>query len=569
MSMMQPKQMPDINGVLSLLERTIPDIAPELSHIRDAAEQMWATGVRPIRAMIDSGIQISDIEHAIWSSRGFEYIAELPALVSADLVERIPPLEALDLGAFAIGRKDSMVIVAVLDPQDTDTLNEIRSRFLDEQVKFVVTNRPAVESAAERHEDNDLNDELDDEDALTRAKQLQVVESQLAGENRIGELIDVIIERAVLSGASDVHIEPDNDHCQVRFRLDGILTLAGSYPASFGQIFVNRVKILSQLDVGDRRTPQDGRASAVFGGRAVDMRVVTLPSAWGNESCVIRLLDQTRVSSRLAELGFSRAVRERFEGLLTLQGGVVLATGPTGSGKTTTLYNALKRLTTPEVKTVTVEDPVEYRLSGMLQIQVNRDANFYFEDALRAVLRADPDVLLVGEIRDSSTARTALGAALTGQVVLASLHASTAATTPLRLMDLGIEPFMAAAAVRGVINQRLLRRLCRRCRTPYVPRRSILDDVRWPFDRPERLWGPRLLGCEACFGTGYKGRAVVAEVLKNSDEIRAAIVAGVEPAGIEALAIAGGMVPILHDALQLVRQGATSLEEVTRVLGES
>jgi type IV pilus assembly protein PilB len=251
-----------------------------------------------------------------------------------------------------------------------------------------------------------------------------------------------------------------------------------------------------------------------------------------------------------------------------LQGGVVLATGPTGSGKTTTLYNALKRLTTPEVKTVTVEDPVEYRLSGMLQIQVNRDANFYFEDALRAVLRADPDVLLVGEIRDSRTARTALGAALTGQVVLASLHASTAATTPLRLMDLGIEPFMAAAAVRGVINQRLLRRLCRRCRTPYVPRRSILDDALWPFDRPERLWGPRLSGCEACFGTGYKGRAVVAEVLKNNDEIRAAIVSGDEPAAIEALAIAGGMVPIRHDALQLVRQGTTSLEEVTRVLGE-
>jgi type II secretory ATPase GspE/PulE/Tfp pilus assembly ATPase PilB-like protein len=254
---------------------------------------------------------------------------------------------------------------------------------------------------------------------------------------------------------------------------------------------------------------------------------------------------------------------------LSLQGGVILATGPTGSGKTTTLYSALKKLTTPGVKTITVEDPVEYRLSGMLQVQVNRAANFDFAAALRAILRADPDVLLVGEIRDPETARTAMGAALTGQVVLASLHASTAATAPLRLVDLGIEPFMASAAVRGVINQRLLRRLCRQCRTPYVPRLSNLDDAQWPFERPERLWGPRSGGCEACFGTGYKGRAVVAEVIKMNDDIRSAVVNRAEPALIEILAISSGMVPIRHDALQLARQGATSLEEVARVLGDS
>jgi type II secretory ATPase GspE/PulE/Tfp pilus assembly ATPase PilB-like protein len=299
------------------------------------------------------------------------------------------------------------------------------------------------------------------------------------------------------------------------------------------------------------------------------MRVVTIPSAWGGESCVIRLLDQTRVRSRLATLGFSRAVRLQFDNLLSIQGGVILATGPTGSGKTTTLYSALKKLTTPGVKTITVEDPVEYRLSGMLQVQVNRAANFDFAAALRAILRADPDVLLVGEIRDPETARTAMGAALTGQVVLASLHTSTAATAPLRLVDLGIEPFMASAAIRGVINQRLLRRLCRQCRTPYVPRLSILNDAQWPFERPERLWGPRQGGCEACFGSGYKGRAVVAEVIKMNDEIRSAVMNRAEPAVIEVLAVASGMVPIRHDALQLARQGATSLEEIARVLGDS
>ena len=567
MSTTQSSLMPDVDGVLGLLERALPDIALDLPQFRQAAERSWSAGVRPVRAMVDAGLQISDLELAIWASKGFEYVAQLPGLVSADLVERIPPHEAIDLGAFAVGRRDNVVIIAILDPFAEKTINEIRSRFTDVEVGFVVTNRPALEAAAERHEDSELVDELADEEAFTRALQLQVVEKQLAEEGRIAELADVMIERAILTGASDVHIEPDNDRCEVRFRLDGILTPAGSYPASFGQILVNRVKIMSQLDVGDRRSPQDGRASAVFSGRTVDMRVVTIPSAWSGESCVIRLLDQTRVRSRLAALGFSRSVRVQFDNLLTLQGGVVLATGPTGSGKTTTLYSALKKLTTAAVKTVTVEDPVEYRLSGMLQVQVNRAANFDFAAALRAILRADPDVLLVGEIRDSETARTALGAALTGQVVLASLHASTAATAPLRLIDLGIEPFMASAAVRGVINQRLLRRLCRRCRTPYVPRRSVLDDAQWPFDRPERLWGPRIGGCEVCFGTGYKGRAVVAEVLKMNDEIRTAIVSRAEPAVIEVMAITGGMVPIRHDALQLARQGATSLEEVARVLG--
>ena len=448
-------------------------------------------------------------------------------------------------------------------------ITELRARFTDYEVGFVVTNRPALQAAAERHEDTDVVDELADEDALSRASQLQEAEKQLASQGRVAELADVLIERAIMSGASDIHIEPDDNRCEIRFRLDGILKAAGTYPIEFGQILVNRIKIMSQLDVGDRRSPQDGRASATFGGHTVDLRVVTIPSAWGGESCVIRLLDQTRVQTRLASLGFSRAVRVQFDNLCSLQGGVILATGPTGSGKTTTLYSALRKLTTPLVKTITVEDPVEYRLSGMLQVQVNRAANFDFGAALRAVLRADPDVLLVGEIRDTETAKTAMGAALTGQVVMASLHASSAATAPLRLIDLGIEPVMVSASVRGVINQRLLRRLCRQCRTPYVPRRSVLDEAQWPFERPERLWGPRVGGCENCFDTGFKGRAVVAEVMKVTDELRSAIIARADPALIELIAINSGMVPIRHDALQLARQGVTSLEEVARVLGEN
>ncbi len=561
--------LPGLKEAVAILRKAVPGIAEDLPRFEAAAEVGWLNGVRPVRAMIDAGLQITDLELAIWSSKGFEYLADLPGLVSADLVDRVPPHEALDLGAFPIGRSESTVVIAVLDPTDTTVTTELRARFADFEVGFVATNKPALQAIAERHADSDIVDDLADKEALARAAQLQEVEKQLASEGRIAELADVLIERAIMSGASDIHIEPDDEKCKIRFRLDGILSASGSYPIEFSQILVNRVKIISQLDVGDRRSPQDGRASAIFGGRTVDLRVVTIPSAWGGESCVIRLLDQVRVRSRLASIGFSRPVRLQFDNLCSLQGGVILATGPTGSGKTTTLYSALRKLTTPLVKTITVEDPVEYRLSGMLQVQVNRAANFDFEAALRAVLRADPDVLLVGEIRDSETAKTAMGAALTGQVVMASLHASSAATAPLRLIDLGIEPFMVSAAVRGVINQRLLRRLCRQCRMPYVPRRTVLDEAQWSFERPERLWGPHLGGCDSCYGTGFKGRAVVAEVMKVNEELRSAIIARADPALIEVIAINSGMVPIRTDAFQLVRQGVTSIEEVARVLGES
>ncbi|CAB4893299.1 unannotated protein [freshwater metagenome] len=567
MSITNLDELPQLSQALDVIARSRPDLVHALHNLRAAAENGWQRGVRPIRSIVDAGLDIAQLELCIWTLQGFDYMAELPELVSPDLLGRIPPHEAVDLGVFPVGRADDTVTVAVVDPLDTELMTEIRSRFPEYTVEIVVTNRPALEAAANNQEDAELADDFVDEEALARAAQLRAMQDQLTSTGRVAELADVLIELAIMSGASDIHIEPDGDRCQIRFRLDGMLTAAGSHPAAYCQTLVNRIKIMAQLDVGDRRTPQDGRATAIYGGRTVDLRVVTIPSAWGPESCVIRLLDQSRVRARFSALGFSRHNTAQFDKLLSLQGGVVLATGPTGSGKTTTLYSALQQMTTPAIKTITVEDPVEYRLPGMLQVQVNRAAEFDFATALRAILRADPDVLLVGEVRDAETARTALGAALTGQVVLASLHAVSAAAAPIRLIDLGIERFMVAAAVRGVINQRLLRRLCRRCRVPYAPRRSQLDDAGWPFARPERLWGARAGGCDACNGTGYRGRAVVAEVIAMDDVLRAAIIDNADPSEIEAIAIRQGMVPIRHDALQLARQGATSLEEISRVIG--
>ncbi len=567
MSISSPTELRQLQAALTMLAEVRPDLEPRFDELVEAVEEAWNLGVRPMRALVELGVEITDLERAIWVTEGFEYLPQLPDLVAPELVERMAPHEGMDLGAFPVGRHEDTVVMAVLNPHNRQLVNDLQTRFKEFHLEIVVTNRQAIEDAANSHEDISLNDELADEESSERVTQLQSLETELLSQGRIAELADLLIERAIVIGASDVHIEPEGDYCEVRFRLDGILSSVGRYPGGYSQTIINRIKIMGQLDVGDRRTPQDGRATAVFGGRTVDLRVVTIPSAWGTESCVIRLLDQARVRGRLAALGLSRHVGTQFDRALSLQGGVVLATGPTGSGKTTTLYSALQTMTTGAVKTITVEDPVEYRIPGMLQVQVNRAANFDFATALRSILRADPDVILVGEIRDTETAEVAMAAALTGQMVLASLHTASAVSAPIRLTDLGAERFVVAAALRGVINQRLLRRLCRRCRVPFAPRRSQLDEAGWPFARPDRLWLPHPEGCEACFHTGYRGRQVIAEVMNLNEELRTAVAERAEPAELELLAIGNGMIPIRHDALQLARQGATSLEEIHRVLG--
>jgi type IV pilus assembly protein PilB len=567
MSISSPTQSQQLRAALTMLAEVRPDLEPRFDELVEAVEEAWHLGVRPMRALVELGVEITDLERAIWVTEGFEYLPQLPDLVAPELVERMAPHEGMDLGAFPVGRHEDTVVMAVLNPHNRQLVNDLQTRFKEFHLEIVVTNRQAIEDAANSHEDISLNDELADEESSERVTQLQALEAELLSHGRIAELADLLIERAIVIGASDVHIEPEGDYCEVRFRMDGILSSVGRYPGGYSQTIINRIKIMGQLDVGDRRTPQDGRATAVFAGRTVDLRVVTIPSAWGTESCVIRLLDQARVRGRLGALGLSRHVSTQFDRALSLQGGVVLATGPTGSGKTTTLYSALQTMTDGAVKTITVEDPVEYRIPGMLQVQVNRAANFDFATALRSILRADPDVILVGEIRDTETAEVAMAAALTGQMVLASLHTASAVSAPIRLTDLGAERFVVAAALRGVINQRLVRRLCRRCRVPFAPRRSQLDEAGWPFARPDRLWLPHPEGCEACFHTGYRGRQVIAEVMNLNEELRSAVAERAEPAELELLAIGNGMIPIRHDALQLARQGSTSLEEIHRVLG--
>lgn len=374
----------------------------------------------------------------------------------------------------------------------------------------------------------------------------------LAAQEPVIQLVNVTLIDALRAGASDVHLEPMADALVVRYRLDGVLREMTRLGTQYQSAVISRVKILAGLDIAERRLPQDGRMRVTLAGRDVDLRVSTLPGLHG-EGVVLRLLDSSTVQLDLASLGMPDAERARVERLLTRTGGLLLVTGPTGSGKTTTLHAALTRLNTAAVKIVTVEDPVEYRLAGVTQVPVNARAGMEFATALRSILRHDPDIIMVGELRDAETARIAIQAALTGHLVLATVHTTDAVGAITRLIDMGIEPYLVVATVEGVIAQRLVRVLCDAC---------ALADPGGPAER-------RAVGCERCAQSGYRGRTGIYELLVPDDALRAQVLAGASPAALRVHAAAAGMMALTEHAEQLVHTGVTTRAEVLRALGEA
>lgn len=374
-------------------------------------------------------------------------------------------------------------------------------------------------------------------------------------------MINALLTQAVRQGASDVHIEPFERHSVVRFRLDGALRDVVQPNRALHAAMVSRVKIMAQLDIAEKRLPQDGRIGVRIAGRAVDVRVSTLPTHHG-ERVVMRLLDKEAVRLDLARLGMAEDTLARMDALVRQPHGIVLVTGPTGSGKTTTLYAALSRLDAGSLNIMTVEDPVEYDLPGVGQIQVNNRVDLDFAKALRAILRQDPDVVMIGEIRDLETAQIAVQASLTGHLVLATLHTNDAASAVTRLVDMGVEPFLLSSSLLGVIAQRLVRRLCPQCRQAAAPEAAELAHL--GGRTAERLYRPR--GCPACAGSGYQGRSGIYELLELDDRLRRLIHDQSGEAALrEAARAAGGLRLLREDGLRYVLSGDTSLEELLRV----
>jgi general secretion pathway protein E len=390
----------------------------------------------------------------------------------------------------------------------------------------------------------------------------------IANEAPVIRLVNQMISRAVERGASDIHVEPGRDAVAVRYRIDGFLQQERLVPATLRAALTTRIKIMAKLDIAERRLPHDGRIKSAVRGVEIDIRVSTLPTVFG-ESIVMRILDRTRVELDFTKLGLNEATQANLHRLMSLPNGIVLVTGPTGSGKTTTLYTALKHLNRPELKLFTVEDPIEYQLSGINQIQVQPQIGLDFPVALRSILRQDPDIVMIGEIRDLETARIAIQAALTGHLVFSTLHTNSAVAAITRLINIGLERYLLASTVSGVMAQRLVRKLCHGCARPHRDGDRLHGKLRMalPEGMAIDLSGSREpVGCEACGGTGYSGRTTISELLVIDDSMREAIGRrSQDQRAIEQLARAAGFRTLYEDGLVKVGVGETTLEEVLRV----
>ena len=488
---------------------------------------------------------------------------KLPVLDAADLPESatLPERFSADflrsVRALPVCSDDDEIVVALADPVDPSTVRSIS--FATERVVKVVLATPAdIERGIETLYEADP---VGPGTSAFGGSDLEKLR-ELASEKPVMRYAARLIETAAEIGASDIHLEPDEHGLSVRYRVDGALSAPDRVPAAVRSGLISRIKIMAELDIGERRLPQDGRASYSARGRPFDLRVATLPTIHG-ESIVLRLLDAASVHFSLESLGFSPQARTAYTQVVEQPHGITLVTGPTGSGKTTTLYASLEKLKSGNPKILTVEDPVEYRLDGIQQVQVHPDIGLTFAAALRSILRQDPDILMVGEVRDLETAEIAIQFALTGHPVLTTLHTNSAVSAVTRLLDMGVDRYLLTAAINGVVGQRLVRGLCPHCSVPDPNAISIAD--RLDVDLAMKTGFRKAVGCDTCRGTGFVGRTAILEVLTLTGDIRKAILDGHSEEDIERCAQQAGMRTMLQDGLAKAASGLTTLDEVIRV----
>jgi type IV pilus assembly protein PilB len=472
--------------------------------------------------------------------------------------------------ALPIGWDKDRLVVAMADPSNVFALDDIRT-VTGAEVRPAVATRASILTAIGRYKRLDSEAENISAEAASTFESENDLSSvrEVTEESPIVKLVNVLISQAIADRASDIHIEPGPDDVRIRYRIDGVLHEVMRPPKNIQSGIITRLKVMADINIAERRIPQDGRVTTDINGRAVDLRVATLPTVHG-EKIVMRILDKSTALLQLSDLGFLPENMARYEQSYRKPYGTILVTGPTGSGKSTTLYATLNILNDESKNVITVEDPVEYQLPGINQVQVNTKAGMTFAAALRSILRSDPDIVLVGEIRDRETSVIAVEAALTGHLVLTTLHTNDAASTPSRLIEMGVEPFLVGSAVDCVVAQRLARRLCDKCKQPYLPEHRELAAVGWDFellgmpDSNTTLFRPQ--GCGACGGTGYYGRFGVHEVLQVSEEVERLIVERGHSDELRKLAIAQGMLTLRQAGMVEAKAGVTSLEEVLRVI---
>ena len=537
--------------------------------IDDALEMSRTSGTTPERVLLDNGSLTQDaLARALAERYGLDHLdlgvfsVDMSAanLVSTAIAKRYQAVPV----AFADKRT---LLVAMADPSNVLAVDDI-AIMTGYEIRVAVApsdDIAALVSRLDRLEDVVGESVENFEDAEEDGGEV-VALHETSDDAPVIKLVNQLVAQAVERGASDLHLAPDGREMRVRFRIDGVLQDVTSVPRKMAAGVISRIKIMAELNIAEKRLPQDGRVGLLVDGRHVDLRVVTLPSVHG-EGIVMRVLDKASVVVELDKLGMADVERERLERACHETHGAVLVTGPTGSGKSTTLYAALQLLNTPEKNIITVEDPVEYEMSGLTQVQVSSKVGLTFAAGLRAMVRADPDVIMVGEIRDRETAQIAVESALTGHLVLSTLHTNDAPSAITRLIEMGVEPFLVASALDCVVAQRLARMLCPSCKRRTIISAKVLRESGYKARMELEAYEP--VGCRRCGGSGYRGRVGLYEVMKMSPEIQALALERRPSEVIRDVAVRQGMTRLRDDGLQKVRQGRTSVAEIARVIGSN
>ena len=524
-----------------------------------AAKSMKAENETTLDVLVSGGtIGEDEVLGTVADQFGLKYCHVNADAINPEVVKKIPADIAKKYGVVPVVADDDSITVALSDPMGYDAIDSLRYVLHGQDVQAVIAPRAEVRAAMAKIYADDEN-----ADVQTRGEDDGSAGDEAGDDSAVIKLANLIITTAIKMKASDIHIEPMEKEFRVRYRIDGALRKMDSPPKRLQGAIISRIKIMSKMKISEKRIPQDGRIQITVGGKDLDLRVSSVPTNHG-ESIVMRILDKSNLSLGLPQLGFLTDDQSTFERLIKLPDGVVLVTGPTGSGKTTTLYACLGQINTPDKKLITVEDPVEYQMSGINQVQVNKDVGLDFSAALRSILRQAPNIVMIGEIRDAETADIAMEAALTGHLVFSTLHTNDAPSAVTRLLDIGVKPFLVASALRAAMAQRLVRAICEKCKEAYTPTEREMKMLgSMSKTVPERMYHG--VGCDKCGRSGYKGRKGIFEIFKVDDTIQRLIFDHAPATLLRQRAREMGMRTLREDGMLKVASGMTSLQEVLRV----
>ncbi len=536
--------------------------------VTKAEDESKRTGLNIVKSLEKLGlITEDDVIYAMAEDQDAPYINLKEYILDPEVIAHLTENMAKEYKVIPIFRIDDTLTVAMANPRDIVAVDDIRAKSKCTNIEAVMASEEMIQRAIDQYysglgEVDDVVKDINEESIKALADEADAKElTEIAEEAPVIKLVNLLVMEAVRSKASDIHIEPDESVLRIRYRIDGVLREVNTTPRHLQNAIASRIKLLSKMDIAEKRKPQDGRIALRLENKNLDLRVSTCPTIHG-ENIVIRILDKTSILLGLGDLGFSKDDLDNYEKLIHRPHGILLVTGPTGSGKTTTLYSSLATINSLEKNIITIEDPVEYQLPLVRQTQVNPKIGLTFAEGMRTFLRQDPDIIMVGEIRDKDTAEIAVQASLTGHLVLSTLHTNDASSAVTRLMDMGVEPFLISGTLIGVLAQRLIRVICDRCKEKYTPSMDILRDIGFK----EKLVLYRGIGCAKCNYLGFSGRTAIYELLIIDDDIRRLIVEKASSDKVRKVAMEKGMHTLMDDGMDKIKNNVTTPEEVLRVM---